>query len=63
LIKSEPNFPYINVGLKKKYMIDLAKFYTWLNERTEQQKHDRLGIPTTVDLMKAFSNKKHGVKK
>lgn len=61
LIKTEPDLPYINVGLKKKYMIDVAKFEVWLNERTKMQKHDHFSIPSTVDLMKAFKAKNNGV--
>lgn len=63
LIKTEPDFPYINVGLKKKFMIDVVKFEAWLNERTQQQKHDHFSIPSTVDLMKAFAAKNTGAKK
>jgi hypothetical protein len=53
-IKTEPDFPYINVGVKKKFLIDVVKFEMWLTERTKKQKRDHFAIPCAVDLMKAF---------
>ena len=29
LIKTDPNFPYVNMGVKKKLMIDHEAFETW----------------------------------
>lgn len=51
LIKSDPTFPYKNVGLKKKFMIDAAKFEQWLEGRTDRQKDDRFGLPTASGLL------------
>lgn len=37
LIKTDPTFPCENVGLKKKFMIDAAKFEAWLEARSENR--------------------------
>lgn len=60
LIKTEPDFPYINVGLKKKFMIDVSQFETWLAERTRKQKHEHFAVPTALDLKAVFKNKTPG---
>lgn len=56
LIKTEPDFPYINVGIKKKFMVDLIQFEAWINKRTEKQKHEYFKIPSSFDLIKIFKN-------
>jgi hypothetical protein len=53
-IKTDPTFPYANVGLKKKFMIDVCHFETWLARRTDRQKHEHFAIPSTADLLAAF---------
>lgn len=54
LIKTEPDFPYVNVGLKKKFLIDVAEFETWFADRTKKQKHAHFAIPSIFDLKKVF---------
>ncbi len=54
LIKSDPTFPYKNVGAKKKFMIDAAKFAVWLESRTEKQKDDHFGLPTAHGLLEKY---------
>lgn len=58
LIRSDSSFPAVNVGLKKKYMIDLNGFNKWLEARNEKQKKARSSEPTSQDLLKIFRSKK-----
>jgi predicted DNA-binding transcriptional regulator AlpA len=53
-IKTEPNFPYVNVGIKKRFLIDVIEFESWLMERTKKQKREHFAIPSAVDLIKVF---------
>ncbi len=57
-IKTEPDFPYVNVGVKKKFLVDVDQFEAWLSERTKKQKHEHFAIPSVVDLMTSFKSKK-----
>lgn len=52
LIKSDPNFPYKNVGLKKKFMIDVAEFESWLTMRTQKQKGEAFNLPPADELLR-----------
>jgi predicted DNA-binding transcriptional regulator AlpA len=54
LVKSDPTFPYKNVGLRKKFMIDAAEFKIWLEARTEKQKDDHFGLPTASGLLEKY---------
>lgn len=38
LIKSDVNFPFINVGLRKKYLIPLKEFESWLYHRSRNER-------------------------
>lgn len=58
LIKTDSSFPAVNVGLKKKYMIDLNNFNKWLEARNEKEKQTRSNEPTSHDLLKIFREKK-----
>lgn len=58
LIKTDSSFPVVNIGLKKKYMIDLIHFEKWLTTRTAKEKQDRSHHPTSQDLLKMFKEKK-----
>ena len=57
-IKTDSTFPYVNTGVKKKFMVQLDLFETWLQERTQRQKNDRFGIPTTDELLQLFRKDK-----
>ncbi len=59
-IKTEPDFPYVNVGVKKKFMVDIVLFESWIADRTKRQKHEHFAIPNAVDLMTVFKNKTPG---
>ncbi|MFA5583656.1 MAG: hypothetical protein WDA09_05530 [Bacteriovoracaceae bacterium] len=50
LIKREVDFPFVNMGLKKKYMIDREAFETWLFKRTYQEQKNYLRIPDIHEL-------------
>lgn len=60
LIKTEPDFPYVNVGVKKKFLVDVSQFEMWLVNRTGRQKHEHFAIPTALDLKTVFKNKTPG---
>lgn len=56
-IKTDPAFPYANVGLRKKFLIEVGQFEAWLTKRTEIEKREHFSIPTAVDLAAAFRNR------
>lgn len=58
LIKTDSSFPAVNLGLKKKYMIDLNEFNKWLEARNKKEKQARSNEPTSDDLLKVFREKK-----
>lgn len=58
LIHTDSTFPAVNVGLKKKYMIDLNDFNKWLEARSVKAKQARSNEPTSQDLLKMFRSKK-----
>ncbi len=58
LIHTDSTFPAVNVGLKKKYMIDLNEFNKWLDARNEKEKKARSKEPTSQDLLKIFRERK-----
>ena len=60
LRKTEPDFPYVNAGIKKKFLVDVAQFETWLAERTKKQKHEHFAVPSYFDLEAVFKNKTPG---
>lgn len=56
LIKTDPTFPYINMGLKKKLMIDLEAFDLWLVKRTLNEQKSQFKIPDLMELTKGRKN-------
>ncbi|MDC1174195.1 helix-turn-helix domain-containing protein [Bacteriovoracaceae bacterium] len=50
LIKREADFPFVNMGLKKKYMVDREAFETWLFKRTYKEQGEYLKIPDINEL-------------
>ena len=54
LIKHNPSFPFKNVGLKKKYVVDLEAFEKWRDERTKVEKAKTFQIPTATELMTRY---------
>lgn len=59
LIKTDSSFPAVNVGLRKKYMIDLNKFNQWLDQRAISTKNDYVAkTETMASLRKLFKERK-----
>jgi len=50
LIKRDSSFPFVNMGLKKKYMVDREAFETWLFKRTYKEQGEYLKIPDINEL-------------
>lgn len=52
-IKNDPTFPYVNVGMKKKLLIDLAKFEEWIFKRSKKGVELNFNLPSAQELMEA----------
>ncbi|MCM2351930.1 MAG: hypothetical protein NDI69_18100 [Bacteriovoracaceae bacterium] len=50
-IKSDPTFPYVNVGLKKKLLIDIVKFEEWILKRSKTEVEQNFNLPTAQELL------------
>ena len=50
-IKVDPTFPYVNVGIRKKLLIDLKRFDLWLIGRSQQTNNERHHLPNASELM------------
>lgn len=50
-IKSDPTFPSVNVGLKKRLLIRLEHFDKWLNDRSHKQVLETHNLPSSSDLI------------
>lgn len=50
-IKSDPNFPVINLGLKKKFMIDPVQFENWMKSKTKIFLQEQHQLPSSKELM------------
>lgn len=50
-IKSDPTFPYVNVGLKKKLLIDVARFEEWIIKRSKVEIDQNFNLPTAQELL------------
>ncbi len=53
LIKTDPTFPYLNIGLKKKLVIDRARLEVWMQARTNLLFQQERSIPSGTELLKA----------
>ena len=51
-IKTEPTFPYLNVGLKKKFVINEDSYLRWVEERTKRERGRIFHIPSADELLK-----------
>lgn len=51
-VKSDPSFPVINIGLKKKFVIDPAKFDSWLETKTKKFRENEHRILSAEELLK-----------
>ena len=52
LIRADPTFPYKNVGLRKRLVIDADEFEEWLSARTQRQKEEAFNLPTANELLR-----------
>lgn len=52
-IKSDPSFPYVNVGIKKKLLIDLKQFEAWIMKRSKKEVEKNFNLPTAQELLEA----------
>ncbi len=52
-IKNDPTFPFLNVGIKKKLLIELKVFEEWLALRTRKQVQQEFNLPTAQELLGA----------
>lgn len=50
-IKADPTFPYVNVGVRKRFLIEPEKFEQWLMERSHKSVNKRHQLPSTTELM------------
>lgn len=50
-IKADPTFPYVNVGIKKKLLIDLKGFEQWLMGRSQKNNNEKHYLPSVNELM------------
>ncbi len=50
-IKTDPTFPYVNVGIKKKLLIELKSFDEWLLARSKRQILENFNLPTAEELL------------
>lgn len=50
-IKTDPTFPFVNVGIKKKLLIEPKAFEEWLSSRTRKQIHQDFNLPTAKELL------------
>jgi predicted DNA-binding transcriptional regulator AlpA len=51
-IKTDPSFPYLNVGLRKKFVIRESSFLSWMEERTKRERGKIFHIPSGNELLK-----------
>jgi hypothetical protein len=52
-IESDPSFPCVNVGIKKRFLIHLKKFDEWLINRFKRSQQERLNLLSSDELMRA----------
>jgi len=53
-IKSDPTFPYVNVGIKKRFLIDPKAFEEWLLKRSHKLNHEQHSLPCANELMEVI---------
>lgn len=52
LVKTDPSFPYLNIGLKKKLVIDRVRLEEWMKVRSKYLTRTERNIPSSNDLLK-----------
>lgn len=51
-IKNDPTFPYVNIGIKKRYMIDEEFLRSWIFKRTYKEQHELFSIPSADSIIR-----------
>lgn len=57
LIKTDSSFPIKNVGLKKKFMIEMSEYDAWLTKRSDKDSKERFSAPSAHELLNLFKGK------
>jgi predicted DNA-binding transcriptional regulator AlpA len=50
-IKTDPTFPYLNVGLKKKFIVNENSFRIWMEERTKRERGQIFRVLSGSELL------------
>lgn len=50
-VKTDPKFPVVNIGVKKKFVIDPAEFEIWLNSKTKKFRLTEHNLPSSDELL------------
>lgn len=50
-VKSDPKFPVVNIGLKKKFVIDPVQFESWLSSKTKKFRENEHNLPNSEELL------------
>lgn len=56
-IRSNPEFPVVNIGPHKNYRIDRREFEIWLEERTYNGGKGKFYIPTIEELVRQHKSR------
>ena len=54
-IKSDPTFPCVNVGIKKRFLIQLERFDKWLSTRSQLQTIKGHNLPSVNELLEVMA--------
>ena len=54
-IKSDPTFPCVNVGIKKRFLIQLERFDKWLSIRSQMQTNKGHNLPSVSELLEVMA--------
>ena len=52
LIESDQNFPVLNIGVKKKFVINKNEVLSWMDSKTKRRLLAKLNLPSGADLLK-----------
>jgi len=53
-IKTDPTFPYVNIGVKKRFLIDLEKLDQWLANRNKEHIAQLHQLPSSSELLEVI---------
>lgn len=49
--KTDPKFPIVNIGIKKKFVIEPVQFESWLNSKNKKFVQTEHNLPSANDLL------------